>query len=157
MPARGPSGKFISKKKSPSTPTSISIDSETSKKGESKKEEKPCIVVKSPLLKSSNFGGIPIRRIYTQGKWFFAVEDVVALTGVSNIKEYLEQIKNKNKELQKDWETMIEKFDYQTEDKTEFLECADTESILKIVYVLDKPLPGPFSRWLRETAQKSPV
>jgi len=128
---RGPNGKFIGKKKPwPGKP---------------------------PILKSSTFSGIPIRRFYTRNKCFFCIEDVVALTGAPDIKEYLKQIKSKNKELQKDWKKMIEKFDYQAEDKTELLECAEAENILKIVLALDKSLPGPFSRWLRETAQKIPA
>lgn len=143
-------GRFVGKKSASDAKEKLVVKSAKKKPKESKTSP-------PPILKNSAFAGIPIRRFYTKGKWFFCIEDVVTLVGVPNIKEYLEQIKSKNEELQKDWEKMIEKFDYQIDSKTEQLECAEADNILKIVLALDKPLPGPFSRWLRETSQKIPA
>jgi hypothetical protein len=153
-PIRGPGGKFISKK------------SASPEKKESKPLEKPAVENKpknskttpeTPILKSSSFSGVPIRRFYSQGKWFFVIEDIIPLANVPEVKEYLNLIKSTNLELKENWENMTKKITYNINGQDEFLECADYENILKLISAQDKPLPGPFSRWIRETSQKIPA
>lgn len=151
---RGPDGKFISKNKSSVTPTPVLVPVNV-RAVKKNKQKKP--VTKSPVLEVSNFKKVPIRRFYTHKKWLFVIEDITLLANVSNTQEYLHQIRSVNAELTKNWETMTEKISFVFDGQRETLECADAENTLKIVLAFDKPLSGPFFRWLKETSKKVPV
>mgnify|MGYP000336083458 CR=1 FL=1 len=93
-----------------------------------------------------------IRRIWHEGQWFFSVIDVVAaLTESSRARKYWTDLKIK---LQKDegFEQLSEKIGQlklkSSDGKKYATDCANTETMLRVIQSIPSPKAEPFKRWL---------
>ncbi|BCX15094.1 MAG: hypothetical protein KatS3mg088_777 [Patescibacteria group bacterium] len=107
---------------------------ENKEKTKEKKEEKPEIL-------SVTFFGKEVRKAYAGGKWYFAIDDIYNIAyppkegEVVKTTEEFEKIK---KEVTKEFEGIL---------------FAEAEGIKKLIEEIKGVFPGPFTRWLDESAQ----
>jgi len=90
-----------------------------------------------------------IRRTLYQNEWWFVVEDVVlALIDSKDPKQYIQRLKQRDEELSKGWVQIVHTLDVPTEGGTQKMNCANTESIFRIIQSIPSPKAEPFKRWL---------
>ena len=92
-----------------------------------------------------------IRKILHKGEWWFCVTDVIeALTGTDRPRKYWSDLKKKLKN-----EGFIELSDKigqlkltSSDGKKYLTDCADTETMFRIIQAVPSPKAEPFKRWL---------
>ncbi len=97
------------------------------------------------------FKGKNIRRVWHDGEWYFSVVDVVeALTESSNPRNYWNMLKKREAET-----SNIELYTFcvqlklvSADDKKYETDCANTESIFRIIQSIPSKKAEPFKRWL---------
>jgi len=95
------------------------------------------------------FKGKKIRRTIHNNEWWFVVEDVVlALIDSSDPKQYLQRMKQRDKELTKGWVQIVHTLDIKTEGGKQKMNCANTEGIFRIIQSIPSPKAESFKRWL---------
>ncbi len=93
-----------------------------------------------------------IRRLWHNDEWFFSVVDVVgALTDSSNARRYWSDLKTQLTEKE-DFSELYEKIVQlkllSTDGKKYTTDCANTESMLRIIQSIPSPKAEPFKKWL---------
>lgn len=93
-----------------------------------------------------------IRKIYHDEKWCFSIIDVVAvLTGVENPRRYWSDLKIKLREegIQNELYDKIVQLKLVSSDGKKYAtDCADTETLLRIIQSIPSPKAEPFKIWL---------
>jgi prophage antirepressor-like protein len=91
-----------------------------------------------------------IRRIWHEEQWFFSVVDVVqALTGSADGRKYWNKLKQRLTEEGSEVVTFCHQLKILAPDgKMRITDCANTESILRIIQSVPSPKAEPFKRWL---------
>ena len=75
-----------------------------------------------------------IRKTIYNNEWWFVVEDVVlALIDSSDPKQYIQKMKQRDRELLKGWVQIVHTLNVSTEGGTQKMNCANTESIFRII------------------------
>lgn len=133
MPARDANGKFISKKTAPKK------ESDEIPKEESVIKDKSGF--KGPYI--SIFYSVEIRKYYEDGKWYFSIEDILPLGQKDPPLGSLDQLKEEE-EINKVFEKVVRVIDD--------IPCSGAEGIVEIVNLTGANFPGPFIRWIEETA-----
>ena len=87
-----------------------------------------------------------IRRIWHDNKWYFSVVDIIGvLTESSNPNNYWKVLKHREKQLV----TICNQLKLQSSDgKYYSTDCANTESLFRIIQSIPSPKAEPFKRWL---------
>ncbi len=96
------------------------------------------------------FQGKEIRRLWQNKEWFFSIIDIVAvLTGSSIPRRYLSdlkiKLKNEGFEL---YEKIVQLKLPSSDGKFYETDCANTETLLRIVQSIQSPKAEPFKRWM---------
>jgi DNA-damage-inducible protein D len=95
------------------------------------------------------FKGRKIRKTIYQNEWWFVVEDVVSiLTDSSNVKDYINKMKARDKELSKGYGQFVHTLDVPTGGGKQKMNCANTEGVFRIIQSIPSPKAEPFKRWL---------
>ncbi len=83
-------------------------------------------------------------------KWYFSVADVVeALTDSTNVKDYIKKMRKRDPELNSNWGTFCPPLEMLAPDgKRRKTQCANAESLLRIIQSIPSPKAEPFKRWL---------
>jgi len=90
-----------------------------------------------------------IRRTWHDGQWWFAVPDVVqALTDSANVTDYIKKMRSRDNELSKGWGQFVTPLAIATQGGKQKVNCANTESLLRIIQSIPSPKAEPFKRWL---------
>jgi prophage antirepressor-like protein len=93
-----------------------------------------------------------IRRTWHQGEWWFSVVDVVnALTDSKNARRYWSDLKGKISEEEgyiELYEKIVQLKLPAPDGKMRATDCANTESLLRIIQSIPSPKAEPFKRWL---------
>ena len=91
-----------------------------------------------------------IRRILHNDKWFFSVVDVVAaLTDSSNARNYWNMLKKREAEHGVELSTICVQLKLKSSDgKFYVTDCANTESMFRIIQSIPSKKAEPFKRWL---------
>ena len=90
-----------------------------------------------------------IRRTWHEGRWWFAIVDVVAVLAESVQPEgYVKDLRRRDKELAKGWGQIATPLRIATEGGMQRVNCADTEGLLRIIQSIPSPRAEPFKRWL---------
>ena len=92
-----------------------------------------------------------IRRTWHNGDWYFSVVDVVeALTDSSIPRRYWSDLKRQLEEKEgfELYENIVQLKLQSTDGKFYFTDCANTESLLRIVQSIPSKKAEPFKRWL---------
>jgi prophage antirepressor-like protein len=95
------------------------------------------------------FKGKAIRKTIHNKEWWFVVEDVVlALIDSNDPKQYIQRMKQREKELSTGWVQIVLTLDVLTEGGKQKMICANTEGIFRIIQSIPSPKAEPFRRWL---------
>lgn len=98
------------------------------------------------------FGHQQIRSVWheQEQKWFFSVADVVeALTDSANVKDYIKKMRKRDPELNFNWGTFCPPLEVLAPDgKRRKTQCANAESLFRIIQSIPSPKAEPFKRWL---------
>lgn len=91
-----------------------------------------------------------IRRIWHSEQWFFSVVDVVqALTDSVDGRKYWNKLKQRLNEEESELVTFCHQLKLRASDgKMRETDCANTESLLRIIQSVPSPKAEPFKRWL---------
>jgi hypothetical protein len=95
-----------------------------------------------------------IRRLYNDEKelWYFSVIDIVAvLTNSFDARNYWKVLKNRLKNEGSEVVTKCNQLKLTASDgKKYFTDCADTETVLRIIQTIPSPKAEPFKLWLAQ-------
>ncbi|MCK6390919.1 MAG: Bro-N domain-containing protein [Azonexus sp.] len=98
------------------------------------------------------FESAQIRSVWNEadGKWYFSVADVVqALTESANVRDYIKKMRKREAELNANWGILCPPLELLAPDgKRRQTQCANTESLLRIIQSIPSPKAEPFKRWL---------
>src|SRR3989338_4061878 len=96
------------------------------------------------------FQGKNIRRVWYNEEWFFSIVDIVAvLTGSSIPRRYWSDLKIKLKDEGFEMYDKIVQLKLPSPDgKSYETDCANTETLLRIIQSIPSPKAEPFKRWL---------
>ena len=105
----------------------------------------------SALTKIAVFKGKQIRKTIHNNEWWFSVTDVIeALTGTQRPRKYWNDLKIKPlKEGYIELSEKIGQLKLKSSDGKDYLtDCANTETIFRIIQTIPSPKAEPFKRWL---------
>ncbi|MEF2174847.1 MAG: BRO family protein [Candidatus Absconditabacteria bacterium] len=104
--------------------------------------------------KISLFQGKEFRKEWYKGRWFFSVIDVVGfLSQSNNPRGYWSDLKRKISQEGLDFqmsEKIVQLKLMASDGKKYATDCADTETILRIIQSIPSPRAEPFKRWLAQ-------
>jgi len=101
------------------------------------------------ITKISLFKGSAVRKITCNNEWWFVIEDVVrVLTNSSDPKQYIQRLKQRDKDLSQGWVQIVRTLDVETEGGNQKMNCANTEGCFRIIQSIPSPKAEPFKRWL---------
>lgn len=99
--------------------------------------------------KISVFNGRKIRKTIHNGEWWFVIEDIVlALIDSKDPKQYIKRMKLRDPELRKAWVQIVPTLDIETDGGLQKMNCANTESVFRIIQSIPSKRAEPFKRWL---------
>ena len=94
-----------------------------------------------------------IRTVWNEkeDKWYFVVEDVVAvLTDSKDSKQYIKRMRIRDKELAKGWVQIVPTLWVQTAGGRQLMSCANAKGLLRIIQSIPSPKAEPFKLWLAQ-------
>ena len=84
-------------------------------------------------------------------KWYFVVEDVIAvLTDSRDPKQYIKKMRQRDEELSKGWVQFVPTLAVDTPGGKQKMGCANSKGILRIIQSIPSPKAEPFKRWLAQ-------
>jgi hypothetical protein len=92
-----------------------------------------------------------IRTIWNESdeKWYFVIEDVVAvLTDSNDPKQYVKRMRQRDKELAKGWVQFVPTLPVNTSGGSQKMGCANAQGLLRIIQSIPSPKAEPFKLWL---------
>jgi len=93
-----------------------------------------------------------IRSIWNDNeqKWYFSVQDVVAvLTESVDVKQYIKKMLSRDEMLKSNWGTICTLVEMKAADgKNRKTQTADTKGLLRIIQSISSPKAEPFKQWL---------
>ena len=92
-----------------------------------------------------------IRTVWNEGdqKWYFVVEDVVAvLTDSNDAKQYVKRMRQRDEELAKGWVQFVPTLEVDTAGGKQKMGCANAQGLLRIIQSIPSPKAEPFKLWL---------
>ncbi len=94
-----------------------------------------------------------IRSIWneTEEKWYFVVEDVIAiLTDSKDPKQYIKRMRQRDAELAKGWVQFVPTLWVETSGGKQKMSCANAKGFLRIIQSIPSPKAEPFKQWLAQ-------
>lgn len=87
----------------------------------------------------------------TDEKWYFVVEDVVAvLTDSADPKQYIKRMRQRDEELAKGWVQIVPTLSVDTSGGKQKMGCANAKGLLRIIQSIPSPKAEPFKLWLAQ-------
>lgn len=91
----------------------------------------------------------------TDQKWYFVVEDVVAvLTDSNDPKQYVKRMRQRNAELAKGWVHFVPSLAVQTPGGPQKMGCANAQGLLRIIQSIPSLKAEPFKLWLAQVGSE---
>jgi prophage antirepressor-like protein len=88
-------------------------------------------------------------------KWYFVIEDVVAiLTDSNDPKQYIKRLRQRDEELSKGWVQFVPTLTVETAGGKQRMNCADLKGIFRIIQSIPSPKAEPFKRWLAQVGSE---
>jgi DNA-damage-inducible protein D len=94
-----------------------------------------------------------IRTVWNEAdeKWYFVVEDVVAvLTDSADPKQYIKRMRQRDEELAKGWVQFVPTLSVDTPGGKQKMGCANAKGLLRIIQSIPSPKAEPFKLWLAQ-------
>jgi prophage antirepressor-like protein len=90
-----------------------------------------------------------VRKIWHRNEWWFVIEDVIlTLIYSPNAKGYINEIKLRDKELNKWYEEFVYSLEVDTENDKKKMDCTNLEGVFRIIQSIISPKAEPFKRWM---------
>ncbi len=90
-----------------------------------------------------------IRRVWHNAQWWFVIEDVVlVLTDSKDPKQYIQKMKQRDETLAQGWVQIVHTLPVQTNRGSQHINCANTQSLFRIIQSIPSPKAEPFKQWL---------
>ncbi len=84
-------------------------------------------------------------------KWYFVVEDVIAvLTDSNDPKQYIKRMRQRDEELAKGWVQFVPTLPVETAGGVQKMGCANAKGLLRIIQSIPSPKAEPFKLWLAQ-------
>ncbi len=84
-------------------------------------------------------------------KWYFVVEDVIAvLTDSNDPKQYVKRMRQRDEELAKGWVQIVPTLLVDTAGGKQKMGCANAKGLLRIIQSVPSPKAEPFKLWLAQ-------
>ncbi|MFZ4545898.1 MAG: Bro-N domain-containing protein [Bacteroidales bacterium] len=84
-------------------------------------------------------------------KWYFVVADVIqVLTDTPNPSDYIKKIRKRDMEISKGWGQIVTPLSVNTIGGKQKLNCANAQSLLRIIQSIPSPKAEPFKLWLAQ-------
>lgn len=83
-------------------------------------------------------------------KWYFAVQDVVAvLTESADVKQYIKKMLSRDANLKSNWGTICTLVEMKASDgKKRKIQASDARGLLRVIQSISSPKAEPFKQWL---------
>jgi len=95
------------------------------------------------------FQGKKIRRTWHNEQWYFSVVDVVeVLTDSTNPSDYLKKLRKRDAGLSEGWGQIVTPLKIDTPGGPQRINCANTESMFRIIQSITSKKAETFKRWL---------
>ena len=87
----------------------------------------------------------------TEQKWYFVVEDVIAvLTDSNDPKQYIKRMRQRDESLAQGWVQFVPTLAVDTEGGKQKMGCANAQGLLRIIQSIPSPKAEPFKLWLAQ-------
>lgn len=84
-------------------------------------------------------------------KWYFVVEDVVAvLTDSKDPKQYIKRMRQRDQALAQGWVQFVPTLPVETTGGLQKMGCANAQGLLRIIQAIPSPKAEPFKLWLAQ-------
>lgn len=91
----------------------------------------------------------------TEVKWYFVVEDVIAiLTDSKDPKQYIKRMRMRDSELSKGWVQFVPTLKVETKGGLQKMGCSDSKGLLRIIQSIPSPKAEPFKLWLAQVGSE---
>jgi DNA-damage-inducible protein D len=91
----------------------------------------------------------------TEEKWYFVVEDVIAiLTDSKDPKQYIKRMRMRDLELSKGWVQFVPTLKVETKGGLQKMGCSDSKGLLRIIQSIPSPKAEPFKLWLAQVGSE---
>ena len=95
------------------------------------------------------FEGSNIRRTWNKDEWWFVITDIVsALTGSTDPKGYVKDMRRRDEALAEGWVQIATPLKILTDGGPQKLNCANTEGAFRIIQSIPSKKAEPFKMWL---------
>lgn len=95
------------------------------------------------------FQGRKIRRTRHNNEWWFVLEDIVqALIDSSDVKQYIQKMKQRDEPLAQGWVQIVHTLPINTPGGKQRINCVNTERAFRIIQSIPSPKAEPFKQWL---------
>lgn len=94
-----------------------------------------------------------IRSVWNEAeeKWYFVVEDVVAvLTDSKDPKQYIKRMRQRDEVLAQGWVQIVPTLSVETAGGKQKMSCANAQGLLRIIQSIPSPKAEPFKLWLAQ-------
>ncbi|MFA5184151.1 MAG: Bro-N domain-containing protein [Patescibacteria group bacterium] len=101
------------------------------------------------------FENDPVRRVWHNEQWYFAIVDVVrVLTNSVQPEGYVKDMRRRDEELSKGWGQIATPLSIETSGGIQKVNCSGLQGIFRIIQSIPSPKAEPFKQWLAKVGQE---
>jgi DNA-damage-inducible protein D len=97
-----------------------------------------------------------VRRVWHEGKWWFAVADIIeVLTDTTDVRQYIKKLRTRDPELAANWGTICTPLRMTAHDgKIREVNAVNTEGVFRVLMSVPSPKAEPFKKWLAKVGEE---